>query len=62
MPRNYLLRVLTAFLLTIPISNGIFSQTIITVTGTVKDKMDIPIPGVSVLIQNKTTSGTTTNN
>ena len=62
MPRNYLLRVLTAFLLTIPISNGIFSQTIITVTGTVKDKMDKPIPGVSVLIQNKTTKGTTTNN
>ena len=62
MPRNFLLRVLSAFLLTIPISNGVLSQSIITVTGIVKDKMDKPIPGVSVVIQNKNTTGTTTNN
>ncbi|WP_208025675.1 SusC/RagA family TonB-linked outer membrane protein [Niastella caeni] len=62
MPRNFLLRVLSAFLMTIPIINGAFSQTIITVTGIVKDKMDKPIPGVSVVIQNKSTTGTTTNN
>jgi TonB-linked SusC/RagA family outer membrane protein len=61
MPRYYLLRVLSALLLTIPISNGTFSQTTITVTGTVKDKMDKPIAGVSVLIQSKNTSGTVTN-
>lgn len=61
MPRNYLLRILPALLFTILISNGTFSQTLITVTGTVKDKMDKPIPGASVLIQNKTTKGTVTN-
>src|SRR5688500_6508315 len=62
MTRNFLLRVLFAFLLSIPISNGAFSQSIITVTGIVKDKLDKPIAGVSVVIQNKSTSGTTTDN
>jgi TonB-linked outer membrane protein, SusC/RagA family len=61
MPRNFLLRVLLALVSTIPLSYGALSQTSITVTGVVKDKLDQPIPGVSVVVQNKNTQGTTTN-
>jgi TonB-linked outer membrane protein, SusC/RagA family len=59
MPRNFLLRVLSALVLAIPMSYDALSQTSITVTGVVKDKMDQPIPGVSVVVQNKNTQGTT---
>jgi len=60
MPKNFLLRVCTALLLIIPSLNSAYSQTVITVSGVVKDKLDVPIPGVSVVIQNKPNSGTTT--